>query len=162
MPAKNKKRTKKKLKRSYGQEKKNLLPNWQEYLKTICLLLIGKVYTTNNPLGSIVAKKNEEEKMICKNYSCQHPYVTSLCWSFPKASRNTKNAIAKHQIWIPSFNHSFTRIIIRIIFTKKWIRNLKITGAVYQLSLMGLEFKLVWQPSKQRTRTISCTQCKLW
>ena len=97
MPAKNKKRTKKKLKRSYGQEKKNLLPNWQEYLKTICLLLIGKVYTTNNPLGSIVAKKNEEEKMICKNYSCQHPYVTSLCWSFPKASRNTKNAIAKHQ-----------------------------------------------------------------
>ena len=164
MPAKNKKRTKKKLKRSYGQEKKNLLPIWQEYVIENHLSIAKNregLYYQELSLFSCGQEKRRRKNDM-QNYSCQYPYVTSLCWSFPKASRNTKNAIAKHQIWIPSFNHSFTRIIIRIIFTKKWIRNLKITGAVYQLSLMGLEFKLVWQPSKQRTKTISCTQCKLW
>ena len=80
-------------------KKKNLLPIWQEYVIENHLSIAKNregLYYQELSLFSCGQEKRRRKNDM-QNYSCQYPYVTSLCWSFPKASRNTKNAIAKHQ-----------------------------------------------------------------
>ena len=101
-------------------KKKNLLPIWQEYVIENHLSIAKNregLYYQELSLFSCGQEKRRRKNDM-QNYSCQYPYVTSLCWSFPKASRNTKNAIAKHQSEL-HYSIRFTRVWI---FRKKMSR----------------------------------------
>ena len=103
-------------------KKKNLLPIWQEYVIENHLSIAKNregLYYQELSLFSCGQEKRRRKNDM-QNYSCQYPYVTSLCWSFPKASRNTKNAIAKHQSEFTLFNS--IHIHKRVNFPEKMSR----------------------------------------